>query len=96
MEDMKMEKRALLEKRLGATEGKETKPIDLMDCANELYEDGISCLDFVEWIETKREKWTANSLSAFMIKYHQMKTNFRCEKLLLFAMLARMSMLDVV
>lgn len=94
MEEMKTEKRALLEKRLGALQEKETKPIDLMDCANELYEDGISCLDFVEWIETKREKWTANSLSSFMIKYHQMKANFRCEKLLLFAMLARMSTLE--
>ena len=97
VEYMKMEKQRLIEKKLGNIENmNQVKPIEMMDCANELYEEGISCLDFIEWTETKKMQWTANSFSAFMMKYHQMKTNFRCEKLLLFAMLARMSMLDTV
>jgi len=97
MEEMKLEKRALLDKKLEPIDALgRLKTIELMDYSNELYEEGISCLDFVEWIETKKEKWTANSFSAFMMIYHQMKSNFRCEKLLLFAMLARMNTLVLV
>lgn len=91
---LKGEKQKFIAKKLGNNGSVSKKPIDLMDCSNELYEEGISCLDFIEWMETQRQQWTANSFSAFMMKYHQMKTNFRCEKLLIFAMLAKMSTLE--
>lgn len=96
IEIMKSEKQKLLAKKLGNMDLRSVKPIDLMDYSNELYEEGISCLDFIEWMETQKSQWTASSFSEFMMKYHQMKTNFRCEKLLLFAMLARTTTLDAV
>lgn len=49
-----------------------------------LYELGISCLDLMEWVSEHREKWSEEEYSRAVIRFYQIKPQFRCEKLLMF------------
>jgi hypothetical protein len=53
---------------------------------NSLYESGISCLDFMEWVGQRRDKWSALDHSRAIMRFYQIKPQFRCEKLLLLYM----------
>jgi len=54
----------------------------------EIYENGYSCLDIVNLLKTNLElPWSRAQISEFLIQFHKIKSEFRCEKLLIFYML---------
>ncbi len=54
----------------------------LVDLAEEFYENGISCLDLMHFIETCGY-WSFDLVSEFQIKFYSIKSEYRCEKLLM-------------
>lgn len=60
---------------------------ELMGFVNDLYESGISCLDLMEWIGHRRDQWTQIEHSRAVIRFYQIKPQFRCEKLLMLFMM---------
>lgn len=60
--------------------------IILLDTATELYEEGLSCLDLIHWIE-ETDKINELDKSTYCICYDNIKSEYRCEKMLLFYML---------
>lgn len=58
----------------------------LMETVNNLYESGVSCLDLMEWVKTRREKWSETDYSRAVMRFYQIKPQFRCEKLLMIFM----------
>ena len=58
----------------------------LMDTINQLYESGISCLDLMNWVKTQREKWSEAEYYSAVMRFYQIKPQFRCEKLLILFM----------
>jgi DNA polymerase III delta prime subunit len=58
----------------------------LLDTSTELYEEGLSCLDLMNWIE-KTDKINELDKSTYFISYDNIKSEYRCEKMLLFYML---------
>jgi hypothetical protein len=58
----------------------------LMEIVNSLYESGVSCLDLMEWVKTRREKWSETDYSRAVMRFYQIKPQFRCEKLLMIFM----------
>lgn len=59
---------------------------DTMEIVNRLYESGISCLDLMRWIESRRDRWTELEHSRAVMRFYQIKPQFRCEKLLMLFM----------
>lgn len=57
------------------------------DLAEELYYRGISCLDLMGWFEEHRAEWTEAQYSNIVLCFHRIKTEFRCEKMLMFYLL---------
>jgi hypothetical protein len=63
--------------------------IDHVQCiqlATEFYEYGLSCLDLIDWIKTSDTITDLDKSSACMC-FDKIKSEFRCEKLLMFYML---------
>jgi hypothetical protein len=58
----------------------------LMETVNELYESGISCLDLMAWVKTQHEIWSKTDYSRAIMRFYQIKHQFRCEKLLMLFM----------
>ena len=58
----------------------------LVEYASTMYENGISSLDFIEWIK-KTELWTDLQKSNICMCYSKVKPEFRSEKLLMFYLL---------
>jgi hypothetical protein len=58
----------------------------LVNYASTMYENGISSLDFIEWIK-KTEIWTDLEKSNICMCYSKIKPEFRSEKLLMFYLL---------
>lgn len=50
------------------------------------YEQGYSCLDLIEFIKTTK-KWSCLEISNIELCFHKVKSEFRCEKLLMLYML---------
>jgi hypothetical protein len=60
----------------------------LCNISLEIYEKGYSCLDIMDILKTNTElPWNREQVSAFSIQFHKIKSEFRCEKLLIFYML---------
>jgi len=59
--------------------------IDLTNLATEFYEKGLSCLDFIRWIENT-ELFTELDKSSCCMCFDKIKAEYRCEKLLLLYM----------
>jgi DNA polymerase III delta prime subunit len=59
---------------------------ELADMAIQLYEKGLSCLDVIHWMDTITFI-TDKEKSVIHVYFHKIKSEFRCEKLLLFYML---------
>jgi hypothetical protein len=59
----------------------------LMDVANELYEKGVSCMDLISWVQSKCDRWTELDYADALMCFHTVKSDFRCEKLLMMYML---------
>ena len=69
------------------SKGKEKEDqIKLVEYASTMYENGISSLDFIEWIK-KTELWTDLQKSNICMCYSKIKPEFRSEKLLMFYLL---------
>jgi replication-associated recombination protein RarA len=53
-----------------------------VDVANEFYENGISCLDVIKWIE-KTEAIDSKKRASALMYFDEIKFEYRCEKLLM-------------
>jgi DNA polymerase III delta prime subunit len=60
--------------------------IVLVQLSSEFYENGISCLDIIKYIENSNY-WTNIQISEYLIEFYNIKSEYRCEKLLLFYLL---------
>ena len=58
----------------------------LMETVNRLYESGVSCLDLMDWVQTKQDQWSEAEYSRAVMRFYQIKPQFRCEKLLMLFM----------
>jgi replication-associated recombination protein RarA len=58
----------------------------LFEKINSLYESGKSCLDLMDWVRTKTNRWTEQEYSLAVARFYQIKPQFRCEKLLMLFM----------
>jgi len=58
-----------------------------MEAVTRLYEMGVSCLDMIRWIETKKDRWSELEYTDRIMRFHQVKSQFRNEKLLMLYML---------
>lgn len=58
----------------------------LIDLSTECYEKGISCLDVMNFIE-RCEFWNKKDITQFQMVFYNIKSEYRCEKLLLFYIL---------
>jgi hypothetical protein len=58
----------------------------IIETIDRLYELGISCLDMMEWVGNHREKWSEAEYSRAVMRFYQIKPQFRCEKLLMLYM----------
>jgi replication-associated recombination protein RarA len=56
--------------------------INLVELSDELYENGLSCLDLIKWIENNKEISGKNKTELLMT-FDKIKSEYRCEKLLL-------------
>ena len=56
--------------------------LKLVELAVEFYENGLSCLDFINWIEDTH-KISGKNKSELLMNYDKIKPEYRCEKLLL-------------
>ena len=61
-----------------------TNYIKLKDASIDIYEEGYTCLDLMDYIQRQCDKqWTGEECSKFFICFHTIKSEFRCEKLLI-------------
>jgi hypothetical protein len=60
--------------------------MDLMNFAEEFYQEGLSCFDFIEWVKetTKLDNLKKNEI---IVCFNTIKSEFRSEKLLLLYLL---------
>jgi len=69
-------------------EHRETKtPEYFAKVSEEFYGWGVSCLSLMEWFEANRDAWTPQQYANAVLCFHRIKTEFRCEKMLMFYML---------
>lgn len=59
----------------------------LSDISTEIYERGYSAVDLVDAVCSMGEPWTEEQKSQIRMKFHSVKSEFRCERLLLLYML---------
>jgi hypothetical protein len=59
---------------------------NLVELASRFYENGISCLDLMEFVETS-EWWHGELVIKYQMEFHKIKSEYRCEKLLILYML---------
>ena len=52
-----------------------------------LYESGVSCLDLMAHVKTQRDKWSEAEYYSAVMRFYQIKPQFRCEKLLMIFMI---------
>jgi hypothetical protein len=56
------------------------------DIVTDFYENGISCLDLMHFVEECGE-WNREQTTYFQMEFYNIKSEYRCEKLLMFYML---------
>jgi hypothetical protein len=56
---------------------------ELVELCSQLYDSGYSCLDILEWMK-KSGLFDEKEISAIILCFHKIKSEFRCEKLLMF------------
>ena len=62
------------------------QPHNLHDLVCNFYEHGFSCLDIIDWI-TRTPAISENHKSELLMEYHKIRSEFRCEKMLMFSLL---------
>jgi hypothetical protein len=60
--------------------------IKLIEISNDLYELGLSTIDLIKYVETSG-KWTEIEIIETSMEFYKVKSEFRCEKLLLLYLL---------
>ncbi len=58
---------------------------NISDASVDIYENGYSCLDVIEYIKNSG-KWSEEEKSNIVMCFHKIKAEFRCEKLLILYM----------
>jgi len=58
---------------------------DLVKLSSELYELGLSCLDIMEWTKTNND-FSEKRISEIVLTFDKVRSEFRCEKLLMLYM----------
>jgi hypothetical protein len=61
----------------------------LVDAVSAAYEEGLSCIDLMEWIQ-QSTRWGAKEKISVKMHFHKIRAEYRCEKLLM------MSCLDIL
>ena len=56
------------------------------DIVTYFYENGISCLDLMEFV-AESDMWNREQTTYFQMEFYNIKSEYRCEKLLMFYML---------
>lgn len=85
--DLTGEQRTFLNERLNALCGTaDIHHSQLVETANDLYEMGLSCLDVITWLENTPNIDPLHR-STYCICYDNIKSEYRCEKLLMLYML---------
>lgn len=56
--------------------------INLLELSVEFYENGLSCLDLIKWIENN-DKMNGKNKTELLMTFDKIKPEYRCEKLLL-------------
>jgi hypothetical protein len=59
---------------------------DLVDAISSAYEEGLSCLDLMKWIEHS-SRWTPLQKVQAQMHFHKIRSEYRCEKLLMMSCL---------
>jgi DNA polymerase III delta prime subunit len=59
---------------------------NLVILCTQIYEKGCSCLDIIQWIE-ESTKWSDEEKANIFLCFQKIKSEFRCEKLLIFFIL---------
>ena len=60
----------------------------LLNLVNQMYENGYSCLDLIDWLKnSKNHTWDDLKKSNIIMQYQTRKSEFRCEKMLMFHLL---------
>lgn len=54
----------------------------LFELANNFYENGISCIDLMNYINDSNE-WSKENITKYMLEFYKIKSEFRCEKMLI-------------
>uniref|UniRef100_A0A6C0ASC1 AAA+ ATPase domain-containing protein n=1 Tax=viral metagenome TaxID=1070528 RepID=A0A6C0ASC1_9ZZZZ len=60
---------------------------ELVDVANELYENACSCLDLIEWIKQRKDIIGSVIVADACLWFDKIKSEYRCEKLLMLYLL---------
>lgn len=67
----------------------ETPLVSLQDLASKCYEEGLSCLDIIQWLDrSKVEDCQKNQIK---MDFHRLRREFRCEKMLMFVLLYKIN-----
>lgn len=60
---------------------------EMMELVVRMYECGISCMDLMCWVSRRKDRWSELEHSRAVMLFHEIKPQFRCEKLLMLYML---------
>jgi len=60
--------------------------INLLNIYKDYKENGISCLDIMNYIENSG-LWENKQIITYMMEFYRIKSEYRCEKMLMFYML---------
>jgi hypothetical protein len=80
--EIEEKKRIFLEK---INNTKKNNHVDLVKLSSELYELGYSCFDVIDWV--KESDFSEERISEIILCFDKVRTEFRCEKLLILYML---------
>jgi Cdc6-like AAA superfamily ATPase len=62
-------------------------PQKISEMASNLYENGYSCIDVIEWIDEHTDDETRSKIT---MEFHKIRKEYRCEKMLMFYMMMMM------
>ena len=83
IKDYEQEKQAFIQQKIIQPSLAYINHSMLLNLSNELYENGISCLDLMRFIE-ESGLWNEEQIVQYMMTFYNIKSEYRCEKLLMF------------
>jgi hypothetical protein len=79
-------KKRLISEKINKIDNRLVNHETLVELANSFYEYGLSCIDLMNFVE-HTDKWAREHKTNFMMEFYNIKSEYRCEKLLMFYML---------